>query len=118
MDTKRNYSNIARRVIAHSDDGQNIQQFMSDSPWSAKSVFEQIKQEIRDRPELTGGMLTLDESGDKRSGPQSAGTSRQYIGRLGKIDLGQVGVALGYCQSGIWAMQEATDAWHFAGLTG
>ncbi len=33
MDTERNYANIARRVIDPKDDGQNIQQFMSDSPW-------------------------------------------------------------------------------------
>ncbi len=39
MDTERNYANIARRVIDPKDDGQNIQQFMSDSPWSARSVF-------------------------------------------------------------------------------
>ena len=33
MDTKRNYANIARRVIDPEDDGQNLQHFMSDSPW-------------------------------------------------------------------------------------
>ena len=58
-------------------------------------------------PELVGGMLTLDESGDKRSGSQSAGSARQMIGRLGKVDMGQVGVALGYYQCGIWAMVDA-----------
>lgn len=38
MDTKRNYANIARRVIDPTDDGQNLQQFMSDSPWSGEKV--------------------------------------------------------------------------------
>jgi SRSO17 transposase len=104
MDTKRNYANIARRVIDHQDDGQNIQQFMSDSPWSASQVFDQIQSEIKLHTQLNGGMLTLDESGDKRSGSQSAGTARQHIGRLGKVDMGQVGVALGYYQGGIWSM--------------
>ena len=113
LDTERNYANIARRVIGIQDDGQNIQQFMSDSPWSAKKVFNQIQSEIKSYTELNGGMLTLDESGDKRSGCQSAGTARQHIGRLGKVDMGQVGVALGYYQScldrmnGIWAMVDA-----------
>ncbi len=107
MDTERNYANIARRVIDPEDDGQNIQQFMSDSPWPARSVFGQIQTEICHRPELSGGMLTLDESGDKRSGNNSAGTARQHIGRLGKVDVGQVGVALGYYQCGVWAMVDA-----------
>jgi hypothetical protein len=72
MDTKRNYANIARRVINLEDDGQNLQQFMSDSPWPSRPVFGQVQTEINQRPELVGGMLTLDESGDKRSGSHSA----------------------------------------------
>ena len=95
MDTKRNYVNIARRVIDPEDDGQNLQHFMSDSPWKARAVFRDIQTEIQQRPELNGGILTLDDSGDRRAGTESAGASRQYIGRLGKVDLGQVGVGLG-----------------------
>jgi len=107
METKRNFANIARRVIDPEDDGQNLQQFISDSPWSGQAVFDQIQAEIRERPELQGGMLTLDESGNKCSGPQKAGAARQYIGRLGKVDLGQVGVVLGYYKDGIWTMVDA-----------
>lgn len=107
METERNFANIARRVIDPEDDGQNLQQFMSDSPWSAHVVFDQIQSEIGQRSELGGGMLTLDESGDERSGDQSAGASRQYLGRVGKVDLGQVGVALGYYKDGIWTMVDA-----------
>jgi len=84
MEEKRNYSNIARRVNQPQDDGQNLQQFMSDSPWQARAVFDQIQAEVCQRPELQGGMLTLDESGDKRAGSGSAGATRQYLGRLGK----------------------------------
>jgi hypothetical protein len=32
METKRNYTNIARRIIGLENDGQNLQHFMSDSP--------------------------------------------------------------------------------------
>jgi len=42
MAKQRNYANIARRVIDPDDDGQNVQQFMSDSPWPAQAIFEQI----------------------------------------------------------------------------
>ncbi len=107
METKRNYANIARRVIDPEDDGQNLQHFVSDSPWPARSVFQQIQTEINQYPGFSGGMLTLDESGDKRSGNQSAGAARQHIGRLGKVDMGQVGVALGYYQHGVWTMVDA-----------
>jgi len=107
MEEKRNYANIARRVNQPQDDGQKLQHFMSDSPWQARAVFNQIQAEVRQRPELQGGMLTLDESGDKRAGTDSAGAARQYLGRQGKVDLGQVGVALGYYQANIWLMLDA-----------
>lgn len=107
MDTKRNYVNIARRVIDPEDDGQNLQQFMSDSPWADQTVFQQIQAEIGQRPELAGGILTLDESGDKRAGDQSAGAGRQYLGRMGKVEMGQVGVGLGYYKAGLWTLVDA-----------
>jgi SRSO17 transposase len=61
-------------------------------------------------------MLTLDESGDECAGDQKAGAARQYLGCEGKVDLGQVGLALGYFKKyGLWAMVEAElylpEAW-------
>lgn len=107
METKRNFVNIARRVLGIDDDGQSLQQFMSDSPWPAEAVFEQIQTEIQAREELAGGMLTLDESGKKCAGKQKAGAGRQWLGREGKVDLGQVGVAGGYYKDGHWTMVDA-----------
>jgi len=104
LERQRNYANLARRIIAAEADGQNIQQFMSDSPWSSQKVFKQIQQEIIARPALAGGVLILDESGDEKAGSQSAGASRQYLGRFGKVDLGQVGVGLSYYQAGTWSL--------------
>jgi SRSO17 transposase len=107
METRRNFVNIARRVVSLDNDGQGLEQFMSDSPWLAEAVFKQIQAEIRQRPELAGGMLTVDESGDECSGDQKAGAGRQYLGREGKVDLGQVGVAGGYYQDGHWTLVDA-----------
>jgi SRSO17 transposase len=104
---ERNYANIARRIIAPDDDGQALQQFMSDSPWHTHRVFAQIQREIGHDPGLRGGILSLDESGDKRSGELSAGAGRQYLGRLGKVDVGQVGVALSYSLEDFWALVDA-----------
>ena len=104
---KRNYKNIARKVIAPDTDGQDLQQFMSDSPWPPNAVFGQIQSEIRQTPRLAGGMLSLDESGYVRAGNKSAGSAPQYIGNVGKIAMGQVGVALGYYAAEVWAMVDA-----------
>ena len=102
--TKRNYSNIVRRVVGVYEDGQSLQQFMSDSPWAGENVFRQIQREIPQRPGLAGGMSTLDESGDACAGEHKAGAARQYLGREGKVDLGQVGGLVGYSQNAVWAM--------------
>ena len=107
METERNYTNIARRVIDLEDDGQGLQHFMSDSPWSVQPIYDQIQNEIGQRCELDGGMLTIDESGNKCAGSQKAGAGRQWLGRLGKVDMGQVGVGAGYYQNGVWTMIDA-----------
>ena len=45
----------------------------SDWPWSAQAVFDPIQEDVCQRPEWVAGILTLDESRDKRAGSPSAG---------------------------------------------
>lgn len=52
-------------------------------------------------------MLTLDESGDECAGSQKAGAGRQWLGRLGKVEMGQVGVGIGYYKDGSWVLVDA-----------
>ena len=107
MDSKRNFKNIERTMRGPGWDGDCIQHFISDSPWSEQAVFEKIQRQISQDPDFSGGILTIDESGDRKSGDGSAGASRQYIGNVGKKDMGQVGVVLGYYRDGNWAMVDA-----------
>jgi SRSO17 transposase len=103
METKRNFANIARRVTDVDDDGQNLQQFMTDSPWSAQAVMQQVQEEITATPGLcTGGVLILDESPDEKAGSKSAGAGRQHNGRLGKIEMSQVGTFLAFFKGVVW----------------
>ena len=93
MEDTRNYANIERRLTG--GDGQGLQQFMTDSPWSGQQVFRQIQAEISEQPALqSGGVLILDESADAKSGKHSAGAARQRNGRLGKVDMCQVATNL------------------------
>lgn len=103
MGSKRNYANIVRRVIGPEEDGQNVQQFMTDSPWPAQAVIQQVQREISATPDLSqGGVLLLDESADEKAGPDSAGAGRQYNGRLGKVEMSQVGVFLAFYKGVVW----------------
>jgi len=95
MEDQRNFANMDRRLTGR--DGQPLQHFMSESPWSDQKVFQQIQADIRAHPALqTGGLVILDESADVKAGAHSAGAGRQHNGRLGKIDLSQVAVCLAF----------------------
>lgn len=107
MEDKRNFANMDRRL--RGGDGQGLQQFTSDSPWSKQAVFNQIQSDIRGHPMLqSGGLLILDESSNEKAGAESAGAGRQYNGCLGKIELSQTVVSLAYAHpaSGTWALIE------------
>lgn len=106
METDRNYVKIAQTMINPHADGQDLQQFMSDSPWQTEGVFEQVRQDIDGKLKLGGGMLNFDESGDDCSGIHKAGAKRQYLGRHGKVDMGQVGVLSSYYKDGIWVLTD------------
>ena len=97
MQKGRNFANIERRVSGPERDGQNLQQFMSDSPWPAQLPIQQVQQEIASTPGWAqGGVLLLDESAEEKAGAKSAGAGRQHNGRLGKVEMSQVGVFLAY----------------------
>jgi SRSO17 transposase len=100
MKKRRTFAGIGR---ATGQSGENIQHFMSNSPWSTQTVYTQVQAEIAATPELrTRGMLLLDESADAKAGTKTAGAARQYNGRLGKVDVCQVGVFLSFVKEDTW----------------
>ncbi len=92
MENKRTMANIGRKTNISK---QNIQHFMSNSPWSGPMLVSEIQNDIKRHPEFqSGAILALDESADEKTGAHSAGASRKLNGRLGKIEMSQVGVVL------------------------
>lgn len=90
IESKRTMANIARLTRM---DEQGTQHFVSDSPWSGPGLISAIQQQVQQHPEFQrGAILVIDESADEKTGEGSAGASRQHNGRLGKIELSQVGV--------------------------
>lgn len=100
MDSQRNMAQIGRQTGVSE---QNMQHFMSHSPWPGRAVIEGIQEEIKQRGELSeGAMLLLDESADDKAGDYSVGASRQYNGRRGKVDNCQVGVFVTLAKGTFW----------------
>ncbi|MFQ5857039.1 MAG: transposase [Anaerolineae bacterium] len=93
LETSRHYTNIGRATGVA---GENIQHFMSNSPWPARTAVDQVRQEIKATPGVgRGSILLLDESADQ-TGEKMAGAGRQHNGRLGKVEMSVVGTFLGY----------------------
>jgi SRSO17 transposase len=88
---KRNMERMAE-VVPDSDE-QSFQNFISNSPWSARAILNQIG---IDADSLFGGdpdtCLIIDETSFIKKGVMSVGVARQWCGRLGKVDNCQVGV--------------------------
>ena len=72
---------------------QQFQNFITNSPWNHEPVVAQI---AADADRLLGGKATscliIDESSFPKQGDRSVGVSRQWTGRLGKVDNCQVAV--------------------------
>ena len=72
---------------------RNLQQFLTHSKWDARAVIDHVASEadalLGDRQKAC---LLIDESGFEKQGRMSVGTARQWLGRLGKVDNGQVAV--------------------------
>lgn len=99
-------SNIERMVerIPESDYDQ-LHHFISESPWDSLAVMDSVAEKVQATlahssqlsatPPSIG--LILDESGWEKSGKKSVGVSRQYIGQIGKVANGQIGVFASLC---------------------
>jgi len=91
--------NMERMVeVVPDSEWQQLQNFLSHSPWSDRGLLDQL---ARDANDLLGGdadsCLIVDESAVDKKGNKSVGVSRQWNGRLGKVDNCQVGVYGALC---------------------
>lgn len=98
MEAKRNMANIGRKTDVPE---QNMQQFISDSPWLGRELINALQTDIGFREEFSeGSVFLIDESAEEKAGSHSAGAGRQHNGRLGKVEVSQVGVFLGLTNNG------------------
>ena len=104
LEKNKTMLNISRLVKNASSEYENIQYFISDSPWDGNKIFDKITKEVANNSRGSKGVLTLDDTGIKKYGNHSIGVGRQYLGREGKVDNGQVTVCLGYYNNNTWKM--------------
>jgi SRSO17 transposase len=78
-----------------------LQAFVGSAPWDDEALMAQTRAHIRAEWADPNAVLVIDGSGFPKKGTQSCGVTRQWCGRLGKVDNCQVGVFLAYaCKYG------------------
>lgn len=78
---------------------RNLQNFMRKTNWDSEKAEFIYQKSLSEKISSPNGMITIDESGNRKKGNNSVGVARQYCGSIGKVDNAQVGVYLGYSSS-------------------
>src|SRR5262249_46684193 len=73
-----------------------LQLFVGAGGWQDDAVLAELRRHVAEEVADDDGIWVLDSSGFPKKGTRSCGVSRQWCGRLGKVDNCQVGVFLGY----------------------
>jgi len=93
---------------------QNLQQFVSDSPWSDQAVWTVVRQQIIPHLEPMAAWV-VDETGWLKQGQHSVGVSHQYCGSVGKQANCQVSVEVvvtdGWVAAPIGGRLYLPDSW-------
>ena len=90
---RKNVESIAYR---YDREPQALQKFIGTAPWDHQPLQQKLARQIGTEIGEDDGVIVFDPSGHKKCGRDSVGVQRQWLGRLGKVDNGQVGVYMGY----------------------
>lgn len=90
---RKNVESIAYR---YDRDRRAIQQFIGITPWDHQPLQQELVRQVGIEIGEDDGVIVFDPSGHKKCGNNSVGVQRQWLGRLGKVDNGQVGIYMGY----------------------
>jgi hypothetical protein len=99
---------------------QRLQFFLSESVWEPEAVNTRRLELLRADPAAAphgGGVLVIDDSGDRKDGTKTAHVGRQYLGRYGKTGNGVVTVTTVWADERLYYPVHAvpyTPARHFA----
>jgi len=90
---RKNIESIAYRF---GQDRRHLQYFIGASSWDHHLILDRIAQQVGKLYGESDGIIIFDPSAFEKEGKQSAGVARQYLGRFGKVDNGQVGTFMAY----------------------
>jgi SRSO17 transposase len=90
---RKNIESIAYR---YDRSREALQKFIGTARWEHQPLQQELARQIGIEIGEDDGVIVFDPSGHKKCGRDSVGVQRQWLGRLGKVDNGQVGIYMGY----------------------
>jgi SRSO17 transposase len=93
---RKNTESIAYR---HDRERHGLQHFVGSSTWDHRPLIRELAGQVGRELGTPDGVIVFDPSGFPKKGAASVGVQRQWLGRLGKVDNGQVGVFMAYASS-------------------
>ena len=90
---RKNVESIAYR---YEQDRRALQRFIGQTDWDHKVLHQRLAEQVAAEIGEVDGILVFDPSGFEKDGKKSAGVQRQWLGRFGKVDNGQVGTFMAY----------------------
>src|SRR5262249_26136748 len=90
---RKNAESIAYRP---DQERHGLQQFVGSSTWGHRPLLRELAGQVGRELGAPDGVIAFDPSGFPKKGDASVGVQRQWLGRLGKVDNGQVGVFMAY----------------------
>ena len=85
-------------IAEHAGDGSpgGMQHFLARARWDADAVRDDLRGYVAGHLGDPQAVLVVDETGDLKKGPATAGVQRQYTGTAGRTENAQVAVYLSY----------------------
>jgi SRSO17 transposase len=80
----------------HDLERNGLQHFVGSSPWDHQPLLGELARQVGTDLGTPEGVIVFDPSGFAKKGTASVGVKRQWLGRFGKVDNGQVGIFMGY----------------------
>jgi len=83
----------------HDQERHGLQHFVGSSTWNHRPLLRELARQVGRAIGVPDGVIIFDPSGFAKKGNASVGVQRQWLGRLGKVDNGQVGVFMAYASN-------------------
>jgi SRSO17 transposase len=99
--------NIEAMALERGTAPRTLQRFVESIKWDETGVRDDCQQLVASEHAHPQAVGCLDESGTAKSGCQTAGAGRQWLGSRGKVDNGVVGVHLSYSCPGFQCLLDS-----------